>query len=234
MFLNCFQFLTPRETLELAGWANANAAARNNKLTREMEILKMAKGMMEKRGVYIKKSPKNKQGLPSDSWLRDFLKLAALLKKPSGAGIERTDGARLNASTKAARTAYFDDLNAKFESRPIVFIANWDETSVGSRVIAGSMASRVLHGFVTGQHMVPQLPKVSYDDKTTLLHGVAIHLSDGVDGDKVKAAKMCPSMFIFTGEDSVPVPSDNELLPNSVYTCSPNGSMSKALYVRFL
>ena len=175
--------------------------------------------MLNKRGIYLKKN----KGLPSRGWLRDFLKLAALFKKPSGAGIERTDCARMNASTKAARAAYFDDLNVKLEGRPIVFIGNWDETCVGSRVIAGTMASRTLHGFVTGKHMVPQLPKARYDDKTTLLQGVAIHLPGGIDSSDVKAAPVCPSLFIFTGEDSVPVPADNELLPRSRYACSPKG-----------
>ena len=160
-----------------------------------------------------------------------FLRLSKMFKRPTGAGVERTDGARLDASTKAARAAYFDNVNAKLDGRPIVFIGNWDETCVGSRVVAGNMASRILHGFVTGLHMVPQLPKAQYNDKTTLLQGIAVYLPDGINSTTVKAAPVCPSLFIFSGEDSVPTPADStQLLPKSCYCATEKGAMTNDLF----
>ena len=100
------------------------------------------------------------------------------------------------------------------------------------------MEGREIHGFVTGLHSVPTIPKASFGSgNTSLMSFIGVDIEDWQNSTKMVAAVEQPALFIFTGDsETVPIPSGqpDDLFEQTYLASTPGGGMTKKLFAYFM
>jgi hypothetical protein len=130
------------------------------------------------------------------------------------------------------RRQHFADLEEILMNHPIVAIRNGDETSVGSMSTGAKMEGREIKGCFTAKNATPTFPKANFGSGNTSFFTMIGCDIDDVQSETIRAADEQPALFIFTGEESAPMPNGerHELFEKLYSASSPGGGMTKELF----